>query len=104
MSYASSQALREHDTVCRYGGEEFALLLPQATLDQAEKTADRLRNLVSAHEMEIQGRIITFTISLGVTPFRVGAETIEDALKRADMALYDAKAQGWNQIVMRDGQ
>lgn len=104
MSYVSSQALREHDTVCRYGGEEFALLMPHTTLDQAETIADRLRNLVSAHEMEIQGRTIKFTISLGVTLFRVGAETIEDALKRADMALYDAKAQGRNQLVKRDCQ
>lgn len=101
MSHVSSQALREHDTVCRYGGEEFALLMPHTTADQAEKIADRLRSLVSAHEMEIQGRIIKFTISLGVTPFRVGAETIEDALKRADIALYDAKVQGRNQLVKR---
>jgi len=99
MSHLSGQALREHDTVCRYGGEEFALLMPHATLDQAEIITDRLRGRVSADTVNIQGGQINFTISVGVTPFRVGAETIGDALKRADKALYDAKARGRDRVV-----
>lgn len=94
-----AKILREHDIVSRYGGEEFALLLPQATLNEANISADRLRKRASKLEVDVQGRKIRFTISIGVTSCRVGAETINDALSRADKALYDAKAQGRNRIV-----
>ena len=99
MSYVAGQAVREHDTVCRYGGEEFALLMPHATLDQAEAITGRLRELVSEEKVDVPSGQINFTISAGVTPFRVGEETIHDALKRADQALYDAKAQGRNRVI-----
>lgn len=99
LSGLCKQALREHDIVCRYGGEEFALLMPHATLDKAKIITGRLRERVSGHEVDFKGGKIDLTISVGVTPIRVGAETIGDALSRADKALYDAKALGRNRVV-----
>lgn len=98
MASVSKLALREHDTICRYGGEEFALLMPLTSFEQAEVTARRLRTLVSEQAVSIDGANISFTISAGVTPLHVGEETIEEALRRADTALYDAKAQGRNRV------
>lgn len=99
MADLCKQALREHDIVCRYGGEEFALLMPHTTVERAELIAGRLRDLVSGYEVDTGGERIDFTISVGVTPIRVGAETIADALSRADKALYGAKALGRNRVV-----
>ena len=73
--------------------------MPHTTLDQAEAITDRLREMVSQEKVDIQSGQINFTISVGVTPFRVGLETIDDAMKRADHALYDAKAQGRNRVI-----
>jgi diguanylate cyclase (GGDEF)-like protein len=96
-----TEALRAYDTVGRYGGDEFALLMPHTTLDQAEMLAGRLRALASKQCVDVHDAEVTFTISVGVTSCRVGEETIKDALARADEALYDAKAGGRNAVVAR---
>ncbi len=94
-----TEALRAADTVCRYGGEEFAILMPHTRLDQAEAIADRLRMLASERRVTVNGDEISFTISIGVTSCRIGAETIQGALSRADKALYQAKFDGRNLMV-----
>jgi len=94
-----AKVLREHDIVCRYGGEEFAVLMPHAALRQADRAARRLGNRIDDFAVEIEGGEIRFTISIGVTAVRVSAESIGDALSRADKALYDAKAQGRNRVI-----
>lgn len=104
VSGLCTRALREHDIVCRYGGEEFAVLMPHTTAGQATALANRLRKLVSEHRTGTRNTEIKFTISVGVTSCRVGAESIEDALSRADGALYDAKAKGRNRVVAADYQ
>ncbi len=90
-------ALRSSDRACRYGGEEFALLLPEAGADTAREIAERLRKSVEAMSFVHQDREISFTISIGVHS-SVGLD-LETGLLRADEALYEAKRSGRNRVV-----
>lgn len=99
LSGLCRETVRQHDIVCRYGGEEFAVLMPYAGPYQAKAIADRLRRLVGDDRVVVDDGKIAFTISIGVTRVRVGAETIGDALSRADTALYEAKGQGRNRVI-----
>jgi len=92
--------LRGADVMARWGGEEFLLLLPGVSLAQAQKIAERLRTRVASHDMEVAGHI---TISLGVAHWGADATSIAAVLKEADKALYDAKSQGRNCVVVALG-
>lgn len=94
--------LRDLDVVARYGGEEFALILPETSGPRAREVAGRLRGLVAAREFVILGLppVLRITISLGVAVFPDDAVTGPDLIARADAALYRAKKQGKNQVVM----
>ncbi|WP_430481402.1 sensor domain-containing diguanylate cyclase [Aeromonas caviae] len=94
------QDLRSDAALCRSGGEEFLLLLPGVSLAQAQKIAERLRTRVASHDMEVAGNI---TISLGVAHWGADATSIAAVLKEADKALYDAKSQGRNCVVVALG-
>lgn len=78
----------------RYGGEEFILILPRTRLGGAEQCAERVRRVTAAHGF---GSGISITVSAGVAAFS-GAESIDTLLRRADMALYAAKAGGRNAV------
>ena len=86
---------REVDELCRSGGEEFLILLPDTTLAVAMQVAERLRRQVAQYEMKDVGHI---TISLGVAHCPSGSADLNVALKQADTALYQAKRQGRNQV------
>jgi diguanylate cyclase (GGDEF)-like protein/PAS domain S-box-containing protein len=92
---------RETDIVCRYGGEEFTLLLPEASPEDTRKRAEQLcedvRTLCVMHGGKPLGAI---TISLGVASFPHDGETIEAVVHVADAALLQAKTNGRDQIVM----
>jgi len=91
---------RQYDEVGRYGGEEFAVLLPTTTLDEAINVAERQRSRIAATEIIVNGRTIRVTASFGVACFQVaGVRNINDLLKAADDALYDAKQTGRNRVV-----
>lgn len=87
---------RETDLLCRSGGEEFMILLPDGSLDIAVQIAERLRACTESQAIPDVGRI---TISLGVTHCPADIENLKLALKIADMALYEAKKQGRNRVV-----
>lgn len=91
--------LRHEDIACRYGGEEFVILLPGATLALAEIIADRLRRSIESHVFQYEG-IEPFrkTISIGLAGCPDHAENGEDLLRVADSYLYVAKNNGRNQI------
>ena len=88
------QQLRNDDLVGRYGGEEFLLIFPHTTLQQAKAIADRIRLEIADHPFSHH---IRFTVSGGVYEF-IGA-TIYDLINQADINLYEAKRQGKNRIV-----
>jgi diguanylate cyclase (GGDEF)-like protein len=94
VSSIFSQQLRKVDVVCRYGGEEFALLLPQTTADQAVGVADKLRREVAGWQFPGVPRPVT--ISAGTAAFPANGASRDDVVKAADAALYSAKQAGRN--------
>jgi diguanylate cyclase (GGDEF)-like protein len=97
----ANEMLRQSDFVCRYGGEEFAFLFPESTLVEAEKLAERFRARCADYDIRIpDGRLVRVTLSMGLAD--ASACPIEVALRRADEALYMAKRQGRNRIMLAD--
>ncbi len=92
---------RQYDEVGRYGGEEFAVLLPGASLRDAANIAERLRKKISEAIVRVDGNTIPVTASLGVACFPAeGLDDMNDLLKAADEALYKAKESGRNRVVL----
>lgn len=87
------ESIRDPDTVGRYGGEEFLVVLPNTCLKDAEQQAARLCRRIRETEIDI-GEIIHVTVSIGVAEYRHGQENWQKFLSRADLALYDAKNAG----------
>jgi two-component system cell cycle response regulator len=98
-----THSVRGVDLAARYGGEEFVVLLPDTDLGVAVRVAERLRRGVASEPMmvSVDGGKIDVTCSIGVTAC-VPGETAKDMLKRADDALYTAKRQGRNVVVVFD--
>jgi diguanylate cyclase (GGDEF)-like protein len=94
-----SRCVRGNDIVGRIGGEEFAVLLPSATKEEAGHLVDRLRAVVAASGSCVPGREVVSTLSAGVDAFSEG-DTLADVMARADTALYAAKAKGRNCVVV----
>jgi diguanylate cyclase (GGDEF)-like protein len=90
---------RECDVLARIGGEEFALLLPETDLPQAQFVAERLRSEVAANSLVVASRSIPATISIGVATSVAAMNGISDLMKAADQALYDAKHDGRNRVI-----
>lgn len=88
--------LRAGDIFARLGGEEFILMLPGQDIDEACRTAERLRLLVA--QMRVPGYPAAVTVSAGVAALESEAEEIDDLLRRADRGLYQAKGQGRNRV------
>ena len=85
--------------MCRYGGEEFAVILPELGMEVASETAERLREIVERTDFDIgEDRRIKITVSIGVAAFPESAGTAEDLTKAADTALYAAKEEGRNRV------
>lgn len=94
----TARLLRSEDIFCRLGGEEFGILLPEVTLDGAEVLAERIR--ISLEEMSVEtvdGKA-QCTVSLGVVACKFVQESMDQALKRVDDALYEAKRMGRNRV------
>ena len=89
--------LRESDIPSRYGGEEFAVLLPYTHIEEAKIVGERLRKAVEETPIPIDKKNINVTISMGLAEFNVN-ETGEELFKRADSALYEAKEGGRNRV------
>lgn len=98
LSRRCRQALREMDLVCRYGGEEFAILLPESDLAGAQAAANRLFKNITETTMETAAGAIWVTISVGVATVGEDCDTLDLLIKRADQALYLAKGFGRNQV------
>ncbi len=93
-----SDALRETDLLARFGGDEFALLLPETPSAGAEVLAERLREALEKAQIHAAGESVAVTLSCGITSYRDGDSDIETLVERADRALYRAKRGGRNRI------
>jgi diguanylate cyclase (GGDEF)-like protein/PAS domain S-box-containing protein len=89
---------RQVDVVARIGGEEFAVLLPSTDLEGALAVAERLRQLVARAPVAFEGDDIAYTVSAGVVASADDTLNLETLMKRADQALYAAKAGGRNRV------
>jgi diguanylate cyclase (GGDEF)-like protein/PAS domain S-box-containing protein len=102
LARSMQSSLRSVDIVCRLGGDEFGVLLPDTTLEGAAVLAARLRASVAEGQFEFQGRPVQFTVSLGAGAFSQHDATFDHVLKRADAALYEAKSQGRNRVQLAE--
>ena len=98
IATALRQAVREKDSVARWGGEEFLIMLPDTTLEDAMALAERIRQAVHALQTPVGGRTVSASMTLGVSTLD-RAETPASAINRADKALYQGKASGRNRVV-----
>ncbi len=98
VSAALRETARDTDYVCRYGGEEFCILLPHVDLRGAQQAAERMRAAIE--NMEVQS--LKITASLGCSDVNLGAENPEQLIDQADRSLYHAKRNGRNQVVAFD--
>ncbi len=90
--------IRKTDFLFRYGGEEFALLLPKTSMKDAERLAEEVRFVIEKHRFKYKGEPISVTISIGVGCFIEG-DSVETIVERTDKALYGAKAAGRNCVI-----
>ena len=93
------ESLRSSDIVFRFGGEEFVILLSNTDLAGAELLAERIRSTIELHTLAYDMATIKITASLGVGALRKD-DTVETFIKRADDAMYKAKKNGKNQIIL----
>ena len=95
------RSVRGSDVACRYGGEEFALVLPEISIENARRKAETLRQGVKSLVLEHRGTPLgPITTSLGVAVFPNHAEDAESLFRRADQALYEAKNAGRDRVVV----
>jgi diguanylate cyclase (GGDEF)-like protein len=92
------EGLRKIDTGGRVGGEEFAIILPGADIKASQAFAERLRRKVAETPLILEGRVIPVTVSIGIAAIKASDATPDEALLRADEALYRAKKSGRNRV------
>ncbi|MBC2885440.1 PleD family two-component system response regulator [Ochrobactrum sp. CM-21-5] len=96
------RSIRSMDLMCRYGGEEFVVVLPDTALDPASVVAERIRSAVTATPFAVANgkHKVNMTISVGVAGLRLMGDSADALFARADSALYQAKKAGRNRIVL----
>jgi diguanylate cyclase (GGDEF)-like protein len=93
--------LRAEDIACRYGGEEFVLILPEASLEVARERAEQFRQIVRESQIQYRGKPLErVTISIGLSCYPQHGTTAEALLRSADAALYRAKDEGRDRVVV----
>ena len=97
-----SKAVRSYDSVGRYGGEEFVVVLPGCSREQVDHGAERVRSAVDSGPIQINGEQVFVTVSIGAAVTTHGAISDNEILAAADAALYRAKAIGRNRTVVSD--
>ncbi|MCM0755235.1 PAS domain S-box protein [Desulfovibrio aminophilus] len=98
LARTARETLRGMDVLGRVGGEEFAAVLPETDLNAALQAAERLRLAVEFMTVEHGGRALPVTVSLGVALWRGPDESLDELLRHADQALYEAKNSGRNKV------
>lgn len=91
--------LRDSDFIARFGGEEFIVLMPETSAEEAKFVADKLRKKIEESPFNFKKEPVQITISFGISEFSQG-ESLEEVFQRADKALYKAKENGRNQVML----
>ncbi len=97
------ESLRAGDYAARYGGEEFLILLPETGLDDAARSAERIRSRVEKRRLGAKGNAAGITVSVGVASFPENGGEPEELISKADTAMYAAKRDGRNQVKLAEG-
>lgn len=92
--------IRKSDIACRFGGEEFMIILPDTGVESAVQKADSFRQSISDRVYEFGGRQFSVTISIGIAVYPVHGTGNDQILSKADAALYEAKKTGRNRVVV----
>jgi diguanylate cyclase (GGDEF)-like protein len=99
------EKLRRIDMACRYGGEEFVVILPGTRLPQAIRAAERLRFALQSSPVKLNGKLVRLTASFGVDAYRGRKKlTVETFIKQTDHFLLEAKARGRNRVCYDDNK
>jgi two-component system cell cycle response regulator len=97
------KSIRRYDVACRYGGEEFAVIMPNTRLTDARIFCERLRKKIEKATVRYDSKKIRFTVSIGLAQFIPESDkSIAHLIKRADDGLYAAKQQGRNRVIAVD--
>src|SRR5262245_18069595 len=98
-----SKNVRGIDLACRFGGEEFVVVMPDTEGHVAERVAERIRAEIEKAPFAIgrNGLAIPITVSVGVSSLKPGPDSVAELMKRADVALYEAKTGGRNRVVAK---
>lgn len=91
--------LRDTDFIARFGGEEFVILMPETSATEAKIVAEKLRNKIESSPFNFKKEPVQITVSLGLSEFAQN-ETADEVFSRADKALYRAKEQGRNKVLI----
>jgi diguanylate cyclase (GGDEF)-like protein len=93
--------LRESDRIARYGGDEFAIILPETEINEALRVAERIRQSVDGLRIKYDDNFLNLTMSFGIFSYGLDEKiTPDESIRRADVALYQAKKRGRNQCCM----
>ncbi|MCG2578405.1 diguanylate cyclase [Dechloromonas sp. XY25] len=102
LSNVLKQSVRASDLVIRYGGEEFLIILLDTAGAAAERVAENIRTAVENLKVQVSGVVLQKTISIGIADFPTDSDTFWQAVKFADVALYQAKERGRNRVIRFD--
>ena len=99
LSEILKASIRDEDVVCRWGGEEFVLFLPDTSFDVAQCRAEMIRSEIASQNFSFEGRLLDkVTVSMGIAVFPQHGSTAAEILEKADQALYLAKRNGRNRV------
>jgi len=94
-------SIRDDDMGFRYGGEEFAVILPVTDVEAGKAVANRMRRLIENYPFKADQHVLQVTVSIGIASWPQSADTIKEIITEADKALYEAKNGGRNRVVVR---
>ena len=101
LAEISRKEMRYSDVLARFGGEEFIVLLPNTSLEDASVIAERLCKKIEQHQICIENKFfINFSVSIGVAQLEPQQKDLNLLIKQADIALYEAKKNGRNQVAI----